>query len=294
MGKEPRIVMAKESLWISLDKVKVEYEFRNDSDQDITTEVAFPIPDYELDPQMPEPNWEGFDDFQLWVDGVAKKFQTESRAFLKGKEITALLRHDRIDVATFGHGTWDKPSPEIARLASSEKKTLAVAGAIDADDLQPQWTVRKKYHWTQTFPAHGTVKIRHEYTPVPGSENSISYGLGSNPYKQAAQEIMSMCPDGKLLPPLKRLAMSNEKDAFYTYVDFVLTSANTWKTPIEDFTLTVERVRPKDSPASFVSFCWNGPIRKVDEDHFEAHVTNFTPSRELRVGYFIEQKRLKF
>jgi hypothetical protein len=34
-----------------------------------------------------------------------------------------------------------------------------------------------------------------------------------------------------------------------------------------------------------VSFCWNGPIRKVDADHFEAHVANLVPKTELRIGF---------
>ena len=196
MGKESRIVMAKESLWISAGKVKVEYEFRNDSDQDITTEVAFPIPDYELDPQMPLPNEEGFDDFKLWVNGILTKFQIESRAFVHKKEITALLRLEHIDIPTFGHVTWLDTSKDVARLSQSEKKKLTEAGAIDEDD-RPDWSVRKKYHWTQVFPAHGVIKIRHEYSPVVGNENSISNGLGSSPDKQSEQEIMSMCPDGE-------------------------------------------------------------------------------------------------
>src|ERR1035441_1123966 len=44
--RETRIVMAKEVLQISNKKVVVDYDFRNDTDQDVTTEVAFPIPPY--------------------------------------------------------------------------------------------------------------------------------------------------------------------------------------------------------------------------------------------------------
>jgi len=44
--RERRIVMAKKVLRISPEKVVVDYDFRNDTDQDVTTEVAFPIPPY--------------------------------------------------------------------------------------------------------------------------------------------------------------------------------------------------------------------------------------------------------
>lgn len=75
------------------------------------------------------------------------------------------------------------------------------------------------------------------------------------------------------------------------YVDFILTTANTWKRPIEDFTLLVERPPPSRDPnhpatdVNFVSFCWNGPVQKIDANHFVAHATNFTPANELRIGF---------
>jgi hypothetical protein len=82
----------------------------------------------------------------------------------------------------------------------------------------------------------------------------------------------------------------------FDYVDFILTTANTWKTPIEDFTLIVERPPANKSSVSkatpanrwdsaLVSFCWDGPVEKTDATHFAAHLTNFVPKKELRVGF---------
>ncbi len=69
-----------------------------------------------------------------------------------------------------------------------------------------------------------------------------------------------------------------------SYVSFILTTANTWKTPIEDFTLIVERPHdPKEK--TYVSFCWDGPVTQVDADHFSAHVTGLVPKKELMIGY---------
>jgi len=75
------------------------------------------------------------------------------------------------------------------------------------------------------------------------------------------------------------------------YVDFILTTANTWKTPIEDFTLIVEKPDEPTSNVNFVSFCWDGPVTKIDDHHFAAHLTNFIPKKELRVG-FIDLDRI--
>src|SRR3974390_1825434 len=82
MRHEPRITMAKEVLQISAKKVIVDYDFRNNSDQDITTEVAFPIPDYEFDLGRTG-SQQGFDDFELSIDNVPAHYLVEARALVK-------------------------------------------------------------------------------------------------------------------------------------------------------------------------------------------------------------------
>lgn len=81
--------------------------------------------------------------------------------------------------------------------------------------------------------------------------------------------------------------------ADYAYVDFVLTTANIWKTPIEDFTLIVERPHSTndrgETETNYVSFCLDGPGTKIAADHFLAHSVNLVPSKELRIGFFSVQ-----
>lgn len=303
MKREPRITMAKEVLQISTKKVVVDYDFRNDSDENITTEVAFPIPDYEYLLER-DGSKQGFEDFKLWVDGSPAKFQVEARAFLKDREYTQMLNDMHVDVGSYGHGPLlDEHgksrafSQDLERLTEAQRVTLRKLALIDPDgDNQPMWSVKKKYYWQQTFPAHKTVHIRHEYTPVLGSSNSVSYGLGANPNPDAAQEMASFCLDQRLHDNLQQLASSKDKSAWYAYVDFILTTANTWKTPIEDFTLAVERPHWKNNRgeadlADYVSFCWDGPVTRPDPDHFSAHTTNLVPTKELRVGFFGVEKR---
>ena len=92
--------MAKEVLQISESKVIVDYDFRNESGEEITTEVAFPIPDYDHDlaREGREPSQRGFDDFQLWTDGIATRYLVEARAFLKDVEYTNLLTGMHVDI----------------------------------------------------------------------------------------------------------------------------------------------------------------------------------------------------
>ncbi len=87
----------------------------------------------------------------------------------------------------------------------------------------------------------------------------------------------------------KNLTASMQKDetSFVKWVDYVLTTANTWKKPIKRFELVVERPKPDASGKYYyVSFCWDGKILQPDPDHFAAQESNFVPTRELSVAFF--------
>ncbi len=303
MKREPRIVMAKELLRISPSKIVVAYDFRNDSDTDITTIVAFPIPAYSYDPDGPRPQLAGFDDFSLLIDGHPAKYTIEARAFRGHQEFTAMLTHMGIDVASFGHMHCDEVdclSKDLARLTATQKNRLSSLHLIESrTDLTPDWSVEKKYYWPQTFPAHKLVHIEHEYSPVLGGTNSVRYGFdaakAANPTqdeKYTRDEVDSLCLAPSLRQKLDTLTQNSDTMVPFNYVDFILTTANTWKTPIEDFTLIVERTATNISQRdkSLISFCWNGPIEKLDANHFSAHTTNLIPQKELRIGFLYLDK----
>lgn len=279
MKREPRITMAKEVLNISESSVDVSYEFRNDSAEDITTEVAFPIPSYGICCGERDPTKQGFDDFKLWVNGEIEKYSTELRATVHGHDVTDQLRALHIDVATFGNYTeTEERSIDFDKLTPSQRQRLITQGIAESrfQRTEALWQVQKKYHWRQVFPAHAVVRIRHTYTPWLGSSNGVESALmqsGKHPAK--SEKFPAFCATPGLLKQLQKHQMS------LTFVDFILTSANTWKRPIEDFTLNVDR----GSRADYISFCWDGPVEKVDARHFTAHTTNLTPSRELRIGF---------
>jgi hypothetical protein len=295
MTKEPRIVMAKEVLRISESKVVVDYDFRNNTDQDVTTIVAFPIPRYSFALEEIGPEMQGFDDFRLWIDGKPAAYRTECRAYLKGKDVTDLLRSMKVDIGSFGHVDDNHQVHDVDRLSESQRIRLIRAGLVEKDDYAPNWEVQKKYFWNQTFPAHGTVYIRHSYSPVLGALNSIKYGWGSSPSDvESAKELSTFCIQGPLKKTLNQVAESKNRDAWYQYVDFILTTANSWKTPIEDFTLIVERPHFKDTLANYVSFCWDGSVSKLDADHFAVKATDFIPKKELRIGFFHVQTYTPF
>lgn len=325
---EPRISMEKERLFISEKKVTVDYDFLNVSDQDISTEIAFPVPPFDCT---------GYcggliiSVFHVWVDGKELSYQREAKAMVKGRDYAEELNKLGVDIASFGHfdPDWnfkESKDYQIARLPQQDIQHLAGIGLIDGKNLWPLWTVNETYHWKQTFPARKIIHVRHEYPPAvgynhvgvedltdtrkdkvaealarpkgsPGSENDETY-------LYMAREIDSLCVDPSLGKKIKEAESerwqegvkrheappspveAEDLDVGVVWVEYILSTANFWKGPIKDFTLIVERPTAEGGPKYFVSFCWDGPVRRIDENHFEAHVSNFVPRKELHVGFF--------
>ncbi|HLZ11911.1 MAG TPA: DUF4424 family protein [Candidatus Acidoferrum sp.] len=312
---EPRISMEKEVLRISREKVAVEYQFLNESVQDITTELAFPVPpmgvfDSDCGPRST------FNDFRLWVDGQEIHYETEDLAKLAGTDYTLLIRNLGINIATFGDywGPAEKCDGGDFKLSTQQVRELASHGLLDKDGV-PQWTVNRLFHWTQKFPARKTILIRHEYRPVIGSQYALLKDLepGANQRQTlAAREASRAGQDKKfelgMLEPIQNaclepgLLKALNKDnavAFPTetaravannyvdtiWVDFVIKTANFWKTPIKEFELIVEKPEPSFGKSWYVSFCWNGEIHRDGSGRFVAKAKNFVPQRDLTVMF---------
>jgi len=317
LKNEKRIAMAKEVLSISLNKVHVDYEFRNDTADNVTTMVAFPIPAYEFSEDMMHSIAEsGFDDFKLTIEGKPATFTVESLAKVKGKDVSQMLKADGVDIGSFGHYDFKvDAAADFKKLSSAQMAALVKAGIVDTNAGQPGvgtkdnpvyayplWSVEKKYYWTQTFPAHSTVHISHEYTPVVGfnfvdKKDFIAVGPNAtaadlkdygadNP---TLPELRSVCLDEPLRQQLINMPFRKDDGTLRSmqYVDFILTTANTWKQPIGDFTLLVNRPTGADDP-KMISFCWAGPVSKVSANQFKATATDLIPKSEVRIGYFAQ------
>jgi len=258
---EPRILMAKEKLTIGTEKVTVEYEFINESDQDITTEVAFPIPPYEV--TMSAGGIRDFNDFRLWVEGVQQQYKVDTKAYLRSKDYTALLLKYGIDITSLGHYE-DREHPlslDFRKLAKPVQNELLKVGLFDGEENLPAWTVAKTYYWTQTFPSHKLVHVRHEYEPGIGFELMNTSLLAANPpgakpqTPRAAAAIRQSPEDEAIIdsaclgPKLRKtLIEAGKKYEFIgvQWIDYIVTTANSWKTPIKDFELVLEKPELKD------------------------------------------------
>jgi hypothetical protein len=117
MKREPRITMAKEVLTISTSKVVVDYDFRNDTDTDITTEVAFPIPPYSTDTDQRPTTELGFDEFRLWVNQQSVHYSVETRAFVGHRDVTQAIERRHLSLTNFGSEAFGETEiDQIAKL----------------------------------------------------------------------------------------------------------------------------------------------------------------------------------
>lgn len=288
LRSEHRVSMRKERLFISPTRVRVEYEFVNESKEDVVTEVAFPVPEYRYSVAS---RWdEEFDDFRAWVGGQRIPVATEIRAFREGRDVTGLLESLGLDVRTLARvdqSVWqvepDGRRQEAASLAQvprlppeklerlREAHLIGGWGSEGDPSLWPDWSVRITYHWRQHFPPGQVVRIRHEYTPVTGLRTGIH-----------PEDLDDACA-----PPRLRQAASGEVHEFSrtgsnsTSVAYVLTTANTWKTPIRDFELVVEHREGEQ-----VAFCWEGRVQPAGPRTLRSRLQDFVPGKELTVFFF--------
>ncbi len=144
----------------------------------------------------------------------------------------------------------------------------------------PRWQAAVTYHWKQTFPAGKVVRVRHEYTPAHGYEQ-----VRADDVSEAHRDG---CFDKAAVQALRRRVTerqrANEGAGDYvglSWVKYILTTASTWRMPIGDFELVVERPEGKQ-----VSFCWDGRVERVGKTRFRATAKNFVPARELTVYFY--------
>lgn len=286
-------------------KILVEYDFLNHSNQDITTVVAFPIPDYDLGTVNDHMN-PGFEDFRVWVDGVEVNYDTDCRAILDGHDYTNMLNTMGIDICTLAYfykckdGGFDCTMKgedfQIPKLSEEDRKTLRAYGLIRDDDY-PEWLVRKRYYWPQTFPAGKIVRMRHEYRPKIGVTKIFHPDKENlNPYPKSREwNLVSACVPPEIRRKFNQHVSSNRDNLIIAeWVQYILTSANTWKKPIKNFELVLNL----DIPANwlrqnrfFISFCWDGPVKKTDRNTYKAIKKDFVPDRDLTVYFFARGSR---
>lgn len=304
------VAMLQEDLFISVDKVSVDYVFKNTTGADVTGEVIFPLPpvsvwaSWESMMNLPEDLTKpDLVDFRAVVDGKPVQVTIDRIAVIEppydetrpvseqydspGRDVTADLERLGLPI------TLDVESLRAALLAlppekQAEAKAAGLADFYEGDaaqnipeDATASWSIVTRYHWTQTFPAGAEVKVHHEYVNRPAG--GIFY-WSEPPEDYQTYLVNQYCIDTgtskALMKALSRTDETGETTAYGTAfnIDYVLRTANSWAGPIGKFRLTLD----KGDARNVISLCADG-VKKTGPTTFVIEKANYTPDKDLAV-----------
>jgi len=289
LTRSTAIDMLSEDLFVSAERVRVRYKFRNDRSRAgvVQTIVAFPMPDRDLSLER-ESDVAFPSDFETIADGRLVATKVERKAMVGAIDHSATLAALAIPLAREGPdvgGALDGlPARDRARLVR-----LGLAEVVEYDEgagmerhLAPVWTVKETHYWEQAFPAGRDTLIEHGYRP--GTGGSVGTALTLPGFRQSPEGrrmIADYCIDAAFLAGVDRLARRAGGDPAILpeeRIGYVLTTGGNWRSPIGEFRMVVD----KGAPENLVSFCGEG-VRKVGPTRFEVRHMNWRPDRDLRV-----------
>ncbi|MBU6372502.1 MAG: DUF4424 family protein [Alphaproteobacteria bacterium] len=290
LAKTDAIVMASEDLFVSKDKIRVVYEFENVSGADVTTTVAFPLPDLPAGEEpidIPNVASDNFVNFATTVDGAPVALSVEQRAFIGDREITDLLKANKIPLSP----RHPDVNAAVLSLPEATRAALAKDGVVERQDYDAgrgwevgytaTWTLKTKFFRTQTFPAGRRVRVEHSYQPVAGYSVGALLALPKSAEwaKERAEMVRAYCVDATFERAITR-KLRGRKDVLMpeVTVGYVLKTGANWAGPIRQFRLVVD----KGAPENLVSFCATG-VTKIGPTRYEVRKTNFTPTEDLNV-----------
>lgn len=295
-GKSQSIELLTEDLFLSRSAVRVDYAFRNAGAKDESVVVAFQLPPFapggrEEDSALPEAVLRAGDlnymDFSATVDGKPQALRREVRFFLPnpdqpwlwglaaladpGAEVTAHLTALGVPLSF----DLDAIRAWYAGLPAKDRKALLDEGSFQQGENgpRPSYLVSVRFWWQQTFKVGELVRIHHAYTPV----------LGGSVYYVSPELEATYCIDKgtrKAMDKLAAKAMAPDSKQYLLLSDleYVLTTAATWKGTIGSFRLTLD----KEDPIDLVTLCAEG-IKKTAPTTFVMEKSDWTPTEDLRV-----------
>ncbi len=288
------IEMRSEKLFISTEQVRVVYEFFNKSDKDVTTLVAFPLPEIRIANQddnvaVPSVEPNNVFGFKTTVDGVPVKAEVEQRVTAMGVDRTQYLRALGIPLDPHLPAA-DQALDKLPADKWPDLVALGLAEIVEYDDgkgmkkhLEARWGLATTYYWKQTFPAKKQIVIRHQYVPSVGGSAQTELGAPNQATLEGyADYPKKYCIDQAFMATIQSLRKANKSEFGPPYneqrIEYILRTGANWSGPIGNFELTVD----KGSPDALVSFCGKG-VKKISATQFQVQQKDFVPDGNLSV-----------
>jgi hypothetical protein len=287
---EDNIQIEKENLYIRRTKIEVSYVFKNLSEKEIVTDVAFPIPPHKNNPSGII-TYPIYHDFKVEVNGAQLKYDVSTRALVNGKDVTDILNSLNFAINVFGFpSNFDSLNKakiqELIDLGIIERDLESEAFTGKTPIYAPAWSVATTYYWKQVFPAKSSISTKIQYTPNPSETNHadndrefINRRKLANPYKAALSDLLCLNDD------LKKWDTARDTKLEAFIVDYILTTANHWKRPIKEFNLVIES-EPATRLHERASTCFeSGKLKKISETRYQITINDFVPKEELSVFF---------
>lgn len=266
---QPEISMDKESLFISEEKIVVDYTFSNVGKKDLDIPMAFPMPPMVFET---EEDHSEISDFKLWVNGAPQKTKRKLVVLLDGKtDISDKLARFGWSVDDLERYLYNYFDPEKKNNGVPKGKKPLPASWFKRGE--PKFSISEYFVWLQRFPAGKAISIRHSYAPSVSSIASVSGGEIIKSYGK------DYCIDEGARAKLKASYPTWIKGGRCANLKYILMTANNWQGAIKEFDLVIE----KDNPKEMVSLCFDGELKKTNSRSFEFHQKNFKPGRDLSV-----------
>jgi hypothetical protein len=286
------VAMESENLFISPDEVRVAYVFKNISDSDVDSVVAFPMPDIVANPyanvSIPHQASDNFLDFTVIVDDRPVQPALDQHAYAADVDVTADLKANRVPL--YPHA--DDVEAAIARLAQGTLDDWVARGILIVDTYDagegmkehyvPYWTLKSAYWWKMSFPRGKQVRVRHSYKPSVGGTVGLTF-VEEGKVTGARLEAYRgrFCVDKSFEKAVQKAVDAAGEDAtpFYeNWISYVLVTGGNWATNIGTLKLTID----KGKPDSLVSFCGEG-VRKTGPTTFEMTYEDYYPEKNIEI-----------
>ncbi len=296
LTKSADIEMRSEDLYVSPREIRVSYRFYNSSPADVTTLVAFPMPDISVadvgtNVTVPTSDPQNLLGFSTTVDGAPVKATILQKVLNRaGKDRTADLERLKVPLAPHLRAT-DKAIEKLPRVAWDELRLLGLADAEEysagrsmrKSRPSPRWTLQTTYYWEQTFPAGKEIAVEHRYKPSIGRSAQTMLGdpeaMKEGWFRNYANKY---CIDEEFTAEAERARKAARMKYGAPFseerISYRLTTGSNWARPIGRFRLVVD----KGDPASLVSFCGTD-AKKITPTQFEVRKEGFSPDQDLHI-----------
>jgi hypothetical protein len=282
------ISIQREDLYLSLEQVRVHYDYRSDAAETQHLTIGFPMPAVPIDggpdqlggnPAIDESDPLNYMVFKASVNGVPVKTTLHEFAWFNGENITEQLTGAGVPL----YISYDQTNEALAGLGKPVIDDLVAKGLVHRDEGgqlgEPLWQYQAVYEWQQDF-APGITKVDISYVPLAGYPGDIL------DYYEVDPDGLYCVDDGvrKVISDYAARQLGYDVQT----VSYIVSTARYWKGPIESFNLTVDKEQPDVENAvvgTVLSYCGMRDATETDEE-FTWSATNYVPEKDIAVVWY--------